>query len=149
MTLCGYRSHEYHPRLCCSAMNLDMAQDTSPSPNNTMAPYDWADNPDQCGPGGSTAFKHQYGYRLWPRPQVYMWPLVPWAIDINTDPDFGRAINLTSSSVAAHTVTPGGSIGHSDWHGPHGTKALGHQHSPIGGPDPFNDVRSYGHRSRS
>lgn len=111
-------------------MNLDMAQGTSPSPNNTMAPYGWADNSDHCGPGGSTVFKHQYGLRLWPRPQVSMCPLVPWAMDINTDPDFGRAIDLDlvfSSSLDLNvSVTPGGSIGHLDWHGPHGTKALGH-----------------------
>lgn len=79
-------------------------------------------------------------------------------MDINTDPDFGRAIDLdlvfSSSSDLNVNVTPDGSIGHLDWHGPHGTKALGHYNiAPVVAQTPdisiaFDDVRSYGHCCR-
>ena len=35
--------------------------------------------------------RHQHGLRLWPRPQVSVWPLVvSWVTNINIEPDCGR-----------------------------------------------------------
>lgn len=59
----------------------------SPGPDQTMAPVDSLDHPDQPGPSSKTALRYQNGHRLWPRPQTSTWTLAAtWARNINTDP---------------------------------------------------------------
>lgn len=64
-----------------------------------------------------------------------MWPLVArWAMDINTNPDCSRPMDLVmvlgSNLGLGVTMVPGESTGHPDWHGPHSSMALGYQHGP-------------------
>lgn len=58
--------------------------------------------------------------------------MVAEAVDINTDPGFGRAtdpdMTLGSSLGLKDTMTPGGRTGHSDCQGPGIGLSLGPQH---------------------
>ncbi|KAL6044857.1 hypothetical protein STEG23_017028, partial [Scotinomys teguina] len=112
-----------------------MAFSSIPGLDDTMVPGDCRGHSDQNVPGSSTALGHQHDYRLWPKPQASMWPLVAtWATDINTDPGYGRTMNpnmvLSSGLYFEFTRAPGDNSGHSDQHGTCGSVALRLQQDP-------------------
>ena len=63
-------------------------------------------HPDQCGPGGNMTLRHQHGLRWLTRLWAPAWPsVVTGVMDIGTDPDCDRAMNLTRPLAAAQAQT--------------------------------------------
>lgn len=127
----------------CRGMNPDMALNSSPGTDHTMASGDRAGNPNPHCPSSGTVLEHQHGHRLWPRLRASPWPLVTiWptrhqhrhrlSCGRTSDPD----MVLSSNPGLDITMVPGGNTGHPDWHGPCDSVTLGHRHGPRWQPRP-------------
>ena len=90
-------------------MGTGMALISTLAVNNIMALCGSTGYPDQHGFGGGMALGNQYSYKLWPRPQEFVWLLMAlWAMDINTDTAYGmvglQTPTWSSSAVWARMI---------------------------------------------